>query len=193
MVDTETHESSDEWKADPSRAVRELKQHIKDGSLPIAAGATLVMSAFRGRRRTASRVLAGAALIGIGIRQRRHNESIAESTAPSKGAHGATGTVEQRADSHRGDENPRGTATDPEIDRQKQSGKKSVQFTDSQEESKESPDIDSDSGSDPRIDDDTTTPITTNAPIPQAALSAFRRKPLTPASPDNTFTLDPAP
>jgi len=43
------------------------------------------------------------------------------------------------------------------------------------------------------IDDDTTTPITTNAPIPQAALSAFRRKPLTPASPDNTFTLDPAP
>ena len=155
-----------------SRGIEVLTRYVRDGSLPITAGVALLINGRRDRsRNTASRVLA-AALIGIGIRQRRRRESLTESTAPGEGSHGSTGTVEQRADSHRGDENPRGTATDPEINQKEQSGERSVEFTDNQEESAASPTLETESGGDPRIDSDTTTVDISEAALADEASEA---------------------
>ena len=155
-----------------SRGIEVLTRYVRDGSLPITAGVALLIGGRRNRsRNTASRVLA-AALIGIGIRQRRHHRSLTESTAPDEGAHGSTGTVEQRADSHRGDKNPRGTATDPEINREEQSSERSVEFTDNQKESAASPTLKTESGGDPRIDSDTTTVDISEAALADEASEA---------------------
>lgn len=156
MGHSETDELGDESRSVGSRAVKSLKARTRDGSIPLVAGATLLVRTLRtrtNRNSSVGRFLAAAALIGIGIRQRRYHSETADS---STGSRGVTGTSEQRADSHRGDENPRGTATDPEIDRDENSEEESIQFTEHQGESETNPDLDGSPDSDPRIRGDET-------------------------------------
>lgn len=138
-----------------SGVIGSVVQQIQNGSIPIATGTTLFLRAIKGRRKqnhTAVRLLAATGLVAIGLRQRqRHNRPISEDDSGAH--HSGTGTHEQRADSHR-TENPRGTASEPEVEQDIDAEDDPIQFTHHQNEETESVLADDESSGDPRIDDD---------------------------------------
>jgi hypothetical protein len=158
MVNTERQNSSEGLRTIVARYTDSITERIKDGSLPLAAGTSLFLGALRSRGRqpnTKGRLLAGAALIGIGIRQRRHHRATAEVETLEE-EHGGTGTWEQRAESHQREENPRET-TEPDVERKRESSERSIEFTEEQAEASAQPDLDTESAGDPRVEKSETT------------------------------------
>lgn len=175
MEHSNTESDGDEPSSARARIAGSLKQRSKDGTIPLVAGAALFAGALRaraGRGTVGGRILAGAALIGIGVRQRRHHRTVAEPDAVGGPSHSGTGTYEQRADSHRGDKNPRGTATDPDVEQTGTSEQRSVQFTEHQDGAPSSPDIESGSTGDPRTDEAETTVDLSEASLADEASEA---------------------
>ena len=175
MEHPNTESDGDEPKSAWARIAGSFRQRSRDGTIPLVAGAALVAGALRartGRGTVGGRILAGTALIGIGIRQRRHRRTVAEPDAVEGPSHSGTGTSEQRADSHHGEENPRGTATEPDIGQAGAPEEQSVQFTQQQEESPSRPDLESGAAGDPRIDEDETTVDLSEASLADEASEA---------------------
>ena len=147
-----TPDSEERSESTRSRIVASLRKRIQDGSIPLAAGGILLARALRsrgGNGQTARQILAGATLVGIGLRQRRHNR-VTRADMVEDDHHTGTGTSEMRAESHVPDSNPREIEDEPSV--QPDADAESIQFTEEQiDETDEDPSAD-----DQRIDDGTT-------------------------------------
>jgi hypothetical protein len=116
-------------------------------------GGALLVRALQSRRkgRTLLYALGGAGLVAFGIRKRRHT---GEPTLSPLGT-SATGTPEQRPDSHQIDINPRGTTDESDVETKTDPDEGPIQFTeDRPEEPRTEPDLDEPVPGDPRLDDD---------------------------------------
>lgn len=175
MEHSNTEADGDGPRSAWARIAGSFKQRSKDGTIPLVAGAALYAGALRartGRGTVAGRILAGTALIRIGIRQRRHHRTVAEPDSADEPSHSGTGPSEQRADSHRDDKNPRGTATDLDFGQTGASEDQSGQFTEQQEKSPSSPNLESSSTGDPRTDEGETTVDLSEASLADEASEA---------------------
>lgn len=155
-----TDESTDSSGSRGSRVVGSAVRQIKNGSIPLATGTTLLLRSIRGRKKqnhTAVRLLAATGLIAIGLRQRRQYGHPLSQGESGNHHHAGSGTYEQRADSHHEDTNPRGTASEPEVEQSADSGSGRIQFSHDQgEETEAAPPVDEEPTGDPRIDEDVT-------------------------------------
>jgi len=156
----ETGGATDGSEDEGSGTVDAILKRFKDGSVPILAGAALLVWTVSGRKNrkfTAGRLLVASTLVAVGLRQRYRRSS--DDDMPEETHHSGTGTFEQRADSHQEDTNPRGTAGEPDIETQTP-GEDSVRFTEDQTGTTGSmPEGDTGSAGDPRVDDDDVTEI----------------------------------
>lgn len=153
---------AEEAESPRSRAKTLLTEQTKNGSIPLVAGGTLILRAIGGGGglvRKTGRMVAGTALVGLGLRQRRRHRPTSAADELEENAEGEMGTVDQRIDSHEEGVNPRDTDSEPEIDQKTEPDEGSIQFTDDQEESQSKPDLEDDSTGDPRTDDDDQTEI----------------------------------
>ena len=155
---TETHRFEDRTIDTQSRsmgATASIAERSTDGSLAILAGGTLLARALWSHRRIRAVILAlaGAALVGFGLRQRRSRDSNHQTGDTGTVDHSVTGTSEQRVESHQDDANPRGTSGEPNVETKTAPDEGSVQFTESQNEGLQSkPHLD-EGDEDPRLDE----------------------------------------
>lgn len=138
-------------------AASSIAERSRDGSLATFAGGALLARALlfrRNRRRAVMEGLAGAMLVGIGLRQRRPSGSPLP-TRDTERDRGETGTSEERADSHQPEASPRGTADEPEVETASPADEGGVRFTEDQDEGEGStPQLDESVPGDPRLDTD---------------------------------------
>lgn len=163
---TEIHGSEEEPQDTRSRAVdaaRTINERSPDGALAMLAGGALLAGAVRSTRRGRAviQALVGAALIGLGLRQRRSEGG--DVSDPGSLTHGEpgreietrTGTIEERVESQQPDTNPRGTAAEPDVETETDPDEGEVQFTESRDgRPRTTPDLDGESPEDPRRDED---------------------------------------
>lgn len=148
--------SEDESESTQSRAVATLVKRTKDGTLPIVAGSVTLARALKSNDetgRSVSRLLAGTALVGIGLRQRRHHSAERSETPDENEHHSDMGTSDQRIDSHQG-VNPRDIDQEPTTE--SDADEQSIEFSDEQIDETPQSDGDDRAANDPRIDDDVT-------------------------------------
>lgn len=148
-------------------AASRIAERSRDGSLATFAGGALLARALllrRNRRRAVIEGLAGAMLVGIGLRQRRPSGSTIP-TRDTERDRRETGTSEERADSHEAGASPRGTADEAEVETASPD-EGGIRFTEDQDEGEGStPQLDESVPGDPRLDtDDEPTDVDLSAP-----------------------------
>lgn len=158
-IQMETHNSEEEAGDTRARAVRFLTDRTRDGSLPLIAGAALFARSLRpSRSNTLLHGLAGTALVGVGLRQRRARAD-GQADAPDD-SDVPTGSSEQRAESHQPETNPRGTDGEPDVATDTEPDEGRIQFSEDQPDGWGSvPDLDQPADEDPRLDDEAATEI----------------------------------
>lgn len=129
-----------------------MTDRTRDGSLATLAGGALLVRAARTRgrnsRRAAVQALAGAGLLGVGVRQRR---STADSSLADQAAVVRHGVKRQT------DTNPRGTGEEPEVETETDPETGRVQFSEDQMAGpRHEPHLE-EGPEDPRLDDDSDT------------------------------------
>lgn len=159
---TETSESSESHRGTGetetsrgTRAISTLKRYGQNGSPAMLAGSVLLARAgralLRGTGRAKTQALAGAALVGLAMRQRRSDRGRPGEKRVSDDAHAAR----ERSDVlHQDEENPRGTSSEPDVETVTEEDEGSIQFTEEGEETRRKPHLDETDPKDPRYADD---------------------------------------
>lgn len=188
-----THRSESSGRSDRDRDVEDpasarstrlrstLENYARNGTIAVLAGAAVFVRGVRGSTRNEVRAGAqlalGAALLGVGLRQRRAGDgSSADEFGPSE-RDSEVGEAEvetekpvaddarvarERADvTHQDETNPRGVTGEPDVETVTEADEGDVQFTTDGAEPRSKPDLDDETATDPRYNsgDETDDPV----------------------------------